>query len=234
MERMKAILVLTAAIAFAVAPLISPPFAGYRPDQFPVPQPDPLIQPPGWTFSVWLVIYAWLIVSAVYGLTQRAEDAGWDRTRWPLFLSLCFGTAWLPVATVSPFWATVLIWAMLAGALAALLRAPREENIWLAAPLGLFAGWLTAAACVSLAITLTGFGAGSQPLLHPILLGVAIVIGAVTLLRRAEPFYALGLGWALIGVFAANIAPPQWVMMGLATLGLVLLAILTFPGRRTT
>lgn len=231
MERMKAILVLTAAIAFAVAPFISPPFAGYRSDQFPVPQPDPLIQPPGWTFSVWLVIYAWLIVSAFYGLTQRAEDSGWDRVRWPLFLSLCCGTAWLPVATITPIWATVLIWAMLALALAALFRAPRTDNIWLAAPLGLYAGWLTAASCVSTAITLTGFGAGSQPLLHPILLVLAIVIGAVTLLRRAEPFYAIGLGWALVGVFAANMLPPHWVMLILATMGLVLLAILTLPRR---
>lgn len=228
---MKAILVLTAAIAFAVSPIISPPFAGFRPDQFPNPQPDPLIQPPGWTFSVWLAIYAWLIASAAYGLFRRDEDPGWDRARWPLFLSLCLGIAWLPVAVVSPVWATVLIWAMLGFALAALLAAPEADNLWLAAPTGLYAGWLTAAACVSTAITLTGHGVGAEAILHPLLLAVAIGIGASTLMRRKEPFYALGLGWALIGVFAANMFPPQWVMLGLATIGLLLLALLTLPRR---
>ena len=61
---MLAILVLTAAIAFAVSPLMVPGFNGFEPGQFPVPQEDPPAQPAGWAFSIWLLIYVWLIAGA--------------------------------------------------------------------------------------------------------------------------------------------------------------------------
>ncbi|MGR3454988.1 hypothetical protein [Pseudooceanicola sp.] len=232
MERIKAILVLTAAIAFAVSPLVSPNFGGYRPDQFPVPQTDPPIQPPGWAFSIWGVIYLWLIVSAGYGLLRRADDAGWDRPRWPLVLSLCIGTAWLPVATTSPIWATVLIWAMLILAVAALLRCPAADTLWLSAPVGLYAGWLTAAACVSTAITLTGYGAAPETLYHLGLLCLSLTIAIGVLLRRTEPLYAAGICWALIGVIAANLSPPNIAMAGTAAVGLPILTYLAIGRRR--
>lgn len=231
MERMKAILVLAAALAFAASPLFSPNFGGYRADQFPVPQPDPLIQPPGWTFSIWGLIYLWLIVSAGYGLLRRAEDPRWDRMRWPLFLSLCIGVAWLPVATTSPIWATVLIWAMLILAVIALLRCPAEDPLWLSAPVGLYTGWLTAASCVSTAITLTGYGATPETLVHFGLLCVALAIAVGVLMRRAEALYAAGVCWALIGVIVANLAPTNLVMAGTAAVGLLLLIGLTVSRR---
>ncbi|WP_375691501.1 tryptophan-rich sensory protein [Pseudooceanicola sp. LIPI14-2-Ac024] len=232
MERMKAILVLVSSIAFAVAPIVSPPFAGYRPDQFPVPQIDPPIQPPGWTFSIWLLIYVWLIVSAVYGLAKRADDPAWDHPRWPLFLSLCFGAAWLPVATISPIWATVLIWAMLVAAVLALFRAPRSETPWLAAPLGLYAGWLTAAACVSTAITFTGYGMEPVMPTHLGLLCLALAIGIGVLLQRAEPFYGLALAWALVGVMASNLFPPQYLFLIVGGAGLLIIGWLCLPRDR--
>ena len=100
-ERMKAILVLTAAMAFAVAPFFVP-FDGFDPGAYPVPQEDPPVQPAGYAFSIWGPIYIWLLVSAGYGLFRRAADPVWDRTRWPLFISLVIGAAWLPVAQNEP------------------------------------------------------------------------------------------------------------------------------------
>ena len=46
-NRTLALLVLLAAVGFAVSPLLFPGFAGYDPDRFPIPQPDPPIQPAG-------------------------------------------------------------------------------------------------------------------------------------------------------------------------------------------
>jgi hypothetical protein len=91
--RMKAILVLAAAIAFASAPLWSDGFGGFDPYRYPDPQVDPPVQPAGYAFSIWGPIYLWLLAHAAYGLFARADDAGWDRTRWPLFISLGIGRA---------------------------------------------------------------------------------------------------------------------------------------------
>ena len=62
-----------AALAFAAAPFLAEPFTGYTGDQLPVPQPDPILQPPGWAFSIWGVIYLWLLSGSLYG-ALRARD----------------------------------------------------------------------------------------------------------------------------------------------------------------
>ena len=157
-RRMKAILTLTAAIAFASSPLWTSGFGGFSPDSYPNPQNDPPVQPAGYAFSIWGVIYLWLIVSAGFGLVARADDAGWDRVRWPLIVSLVVGTPWISVAQMSPVLATIMIWVMLIAALAAMIRAPKADRWLLSAPLGLYAGWLTAASFVALGLLGAGYG----------------------------------------------------------------------------
>ncbi|MCA0919662.1 TspO/MBR family protein [Pseudooceanicola nanhaiensis] len=224
MMKMNAIFVLAAALAFAASPLVSTGFNGFSPDQFPVPQTDPPLQPAGWAFSIWGVIYLWLIVSAGYGLLKRDTDPRWDRTRAPLIASLVVGAAWIPVANLSPIWATVLIWIMWGTAVLALLRAPKVDPWWLEMPLGLYAGWLTAASCVATAVLATGYGAAPVTPIHVAFLWLAIVLGLGVLRLRPRSWgYAAALVWALIGVLASNIDPLNTVML-LAT-GLALLAV---------
>ena len=93
-----ALVVLLATGAFIASPFFTGEFRGYQPDQFPVPQVDPLIQPPGWTFSIWLVIYGWLAVSAVYGLIYRASEPDWAAMRPSMAVAVAVGATWLPVA----------------------------------------------------------------------------------------------------------------------------------------
>ena len=110
MDRMKAVLTLTAAVLFVVSPLYAGAFRGYQPGQFPGPQIDPPVVPSGYAFSIWGLIYLLLLVHAAYGLLKRDEDPDWDRTRWPLMTSLAVGASWISVAQISPVWATILIW----------------------------------------------------------------------------------------------------------------------------
>jgi hypothetical protein len=144
-RRMKAILIAAAALAFASAPFWTDGFGGFDPNRYPDPQIDPPVQPAGYAFAIWGPIYLWLLAHAGFGLFARDEDGPWDRTRWPLFLSLAIGASWISVAQRSPILATILIWIMLAGALMALMRTPARDRWLLAGPLGLYAGWLTAA-----------------------------------------------------------------------------------------
>jgi hypothetical protein len=126
------------------------------------------------------VIYLWLLASAGFGLIKRDTDPGWDAPRWPLFVSLAIGASWIPVALVAPVLSTILIWVMLAGALLALRAAPLRDWPWLALPLGLYAGWLTAASCVALATVAVGYGLGSVTVLSWIGVALALII-AVTM-----------------------------------------------------
>lgn len=219
-RRMKAVLVLAATVSFVVSPFLSTGFNGFDPAAFPVRQDDPPVQPAGYAFSIWGVIYLWLLVHAAVGVLRRADDAAWDPGRWPLFVSLAIGAAWIPVANVSPPMATLMIWAMLIGALAALRIAPRGDR-WLAqVPLALFAGWLTAASWVSVGLMLAGYGllGGVSAALVVLPLATAFAVAVQIVLGRA-PEYALAVIWALIAVFVAN-ATSQLPVAVLAVAGI--------------
>ncbi len=205
-RRMRAIFALTAALAFASAPFWTSGFGGFDPNRYPIPQIDSPIQPAGYAFSIWGVIYLWLIVSTGIGLLRRAEEPGWDRTRMPLIASLVVGTPWITVANVSPLWATLMIWIMLAGALWALFRSPTRDNWLLRAPLALYAGWLTAASFVSLGLLGAGYGVGLGDVGWAWLCLVAALLFGLFVQRAiyGAPLYGVALGWALAAISIKN------------------------------
>jgi hypothetical protein len=204
--RLMALLLVAATIAFAIAPFVTPPFSGYRPEQFPVPIDRQAIQPAGYAFSIWGVIYLWLILHAGFGLWARAEDPAWARVRLPLMVALLVGVVWLAIALAAPVWATVAIWIMAGGALAAFLRAPTEPDRWLlSAPLAIFAGWLTAATAVSTGAVIAGYGVLSNSGSALAMLAVVLVLAAAVQFRTPRmPVYGLTVVWALVGVVVAN------------------------------
>ncbi len=160
---MKSVLVLLASLTFAIAPFLSPDFGGFDPDRYPIPQENSPVQPAGWAFAIWGIIYLALIVHAIVGLTRHKWHSDWERGRLPLFISLAVGTSWLAVATVSPVWATILIVVMLICALTALYRMCNASPAWIATwPVALYAGWLSAASFVSLGLLLAGYGVLSE------------------------------------------------------------------------
>ncbi len=227
MKHALAYLTLALAIAFAVSPAVTDPFTGFRADQLPVPQIEPPVQPAGYAFAIWGVIYLWLIASAGFGAWKRADAEDWHRARPGLAASLAIGVPWLAIANASAIWATITIFLMAAGAIVALLRSP-DRDLWLfRAPVGLYAGWLTAASFVSLATTAAGYGIafGQTGWAWAGIAGAAAV--AATVLRQpgAGPVYGIAVIWALAGIVAANGAAALSVSL-LAGAGIAVTAVL--------
>ena len=231
---LRAALVFLAALAFAAGPLLVPDFGGFEPDRYPVPQVDPPVQPAGYAFSIWGPIYLWLLAMAGYGLLRRREDPDWDATRLPLIVSLVVGATWLAVALASPVWATILIWVMLAGALWAYLATPDREAIWLRAPVGLYAGWLTAASAVSVGLLAPGWGVPpfGQTGWAVAALSGALLIAAFVLWRRPGWAYGAAVTWALVAVVVRNGAAPVGLLAGLGALAIAALTVRRMTGRR--
>ncbi|KMK66787.1 hypothetical protein [Puniceibacterium sp. IMCC21224] len=232
MARLWSLLTVIAAIAFATSPLLVPGFRGFTADQFPIPQVDAPVQPAGYAFAIWGLIYAWLIAGTGFGLLRRVADPDWAAMRPPLALSLLIGATWLPVAMMSPLWATLLIWIMLAAALLALFRCGDTDRWWQQFPVAIYAGWLTVACAVSLGLLLAGFGLMTQTpaALLALLLGLGVALVVQYRLHRA-PEYGMTVIWALVGVIVANSQPLNIAVAGLATLGI--LAILSLRGTDT-
>lgn len=206
MDPVKAILVFVATLFFVLSPLMSGGFTGFEPGQFPVPQDDPPVQPAGYAFSIWGLIYVWLLISAGTGLFLRAKDEAWEPARLPLFLSLAPGAAWIGVAQISALWASLLLFWMLWMAIWALARTPYIDRWTFQAPVAVYAGWLTAAGWVSVGLLGAGHGIVFGPVVWALIaLTGALVTGAAVLiaLDRA-PEYGCALIWALVGVIVAN------------------------------
>ncbi|WP_316012987.1 TspO/MBR family protein [Roseobacter sp. HKCCA0434] len=213
--------ILLLAIAFAVSPFFSD-FNGFDPDLYPVPQENPPIQPAGWAFSIWGVIYLALIVHGLLGLRHER----WQASRLPLAISLAVGVIWLPVAGGSPVWATILIWVMLIGAVAALLRDGGRGDLWsFDLPVGLYAGWLSAASFVSLALLGAGWGIGPGATGWAwIMLPLAVAFAAFVQWRvGVSPFYGIAVAWGLFGISARNLGPAP-LLAAAAILGIVVVA----------
>lgn len=223
MFTLKPVLVLLAGLAFAVSPYFTPDFGGYRPEDFPVPQINPPVQPAGYAFGIWGLIYVWLLIHAAFGLFKRAESPAWDAHRWPLIASLTLGVPWLALALASPVWATVLIWAMLIAALIAMFATPRTDR-WLAqAPVAIYAGWLSAASFVSLGLVIGGWGWATSTVSALIALTLATIFAATIQWRLPRaPEYGLTVVWALVAVIVRNGAD-RLVVTALAAVAIAIL-----------
>ncbi len=193
-------------LAFLVAPSVTPPFRGYLPGQMPVDIARAAIQPAGYAFAIWGVIYLWLIAHAVFGLIWRRADPLWAAPRLPLMLAVALGTVWLAIASNWPVAATISIAVMALAAITAFLRADPLRDRWLLiAPLSIFAGWLTAATLVSFGVVLAGYGLLSNEGSAFVMLALATALGLALQSRQPTmPIYGATLVWALIAVYNVN------------------------------
>lgn len=234
MKHFYALITLILTLTFVLSPALTSPFSGFSPDQLPIPQIDPPIQPAGYAFAIWGLIYGWLVVSAGFGIWKRGSDPAWDRARLPLIVSLGVGTPWLAVANNSAIWATILILVMAVGAILALLRAPKDDYWLFKVPVGIYAGWLTAASFVSLGSTAAGYDilTGQMGWAYLGILG-ALAVATPVLLRSAAPSYGLTIVWALVGIIVANQAD-IWTVSALAAAGILVVLGLIAVTRRNS
>jgi hypothetical protein len=215
-------------LTFVLSPLASTGFNGFSRDQFPVPQQNPPVQPAGYAFSIWGLIYLWLILGAGYGILRAANNPDWQAMRAPLALSLTLGTFWIAAANTAPVLATVMIVAMAAAAIIAMLRAGQDQPWLLVRPVALYAGWLTAATGVAIGVLLGGYGIlPEQPAAILCLVAVLAVALVVQSFRPQEWAYPAAVVWALIGVLVANLPVANWSIIILAVAGNLALTLRT-------
>ncbi|MBU3029682.1 tryptophan-rich sensory protein [Paracoccus marinaquae] len=213
------------AVLFALSPLASDGFNGFTPDQFPVVQDRWPVQPAGWAFSIWGLIYLWLIAGSAWGLRKASDNPDWQAMRRPLLISLFVGTFWIAAANASPILATVMIIVMAVAAIISFLRAGQGQPFWQVGPVGLYAGWLTAATGVAIAVLLSGYGIMSAgPAAILLILAVLAVALWVQSRRPAALTYSIAVGWALIGIVAVNWSAEYRHVALLAALGIAALA----------
>ena len=204
----------------------------------------------GWTFSIWSLIYLWILAYAVWQvLPQTGESPLITRMGWPSAAAFVLIGAWIVAAAADAQAATVVIivLAMLSLVAPLFLNArevratpTRDLDRWLLLwPLGLLAGWLTVASAANIlgvATALNALPAALSPTAWAVVAVVVVVaLGLIGAWRLRLLAYPLLIAWGLIGAFAAEqTRNPTLAFTALATAVLLLIGsvLIVFQLRR--
>jgi len=124
---------------------------------------------------------------------------------------------------------------MLVTALRALFASPVEDRWFASLPVGLYAGWLSAASCVSLGLLAAGYGLvdATWAALGAIFLALVIASAVQNRLMRA-PSYGIAVIWALVAVVVHNLQQGNMTVAALAAGGAVAMLLPTFKSWRAS
>ncbi|MFT5461030.1 MAG: hypothetical protein ACI9K2_007552 [Myxococcota bacterium] len=202
-----------------------------------------LFVPTGLTFSIWGLIYLWLLAFAAYGFSLIRSDR--DSTPLerigPWFaVNALANAAWI----FAWHWQLVPLSLAIMGALLATLivlyqrlevgLAPASAaDRWLVhAPVSVYLGWITVASIANvttLAIDLgvSPFGSVAAALTVGVL-ATAVAIASRMLWARHDVLFALVVSWALVGITLKRVGAAEEgsaVVAGAAVVGLVVLGV---------
>lgn len=205
--------------------------------------------PAGYVFSIWGLIYLWLLAFVIYQvLPAQRQNPLLQRVGYLFVLSCLFNITWLFAWHYEVYWLTLLLMLGLLSSLIALyLQAhstptpPGAADRWLVQfPFRIYLGWVTVATVANVTVVLTyyrwsGWGLSPQTWMIIMLLATVAIGAAVTFTRR-DPLYLLVLLWALVGIAVKHaqvtlIATTTWIMVALTAL---LLLFALWPQRQTS
>lgn len=208
-------LVLLAAIIQIAAPFFIDPF-GQNGGRIGKGEPS-LIEPAGYAFAIWALIYISALVYAIWQVTPagRAHPVTGQAAIFALTLYLG-STLWLAAAKYGPLWATMPLIAVMALSASAVLIIVSRSNItdfspawWvIILPFAVYAGWVTCATFVNIAEVAPQYGFDrfglSRELYGALSLGAALIC-AVTIffLSKGQVPYAATVIWAIVAIIAA-------------------------------
>lgn len=195
-----------------------------------------LITPAGYTFSIWGMIYALLLVFVVFQLLpqQRQKQFIWQISIF-FVLGSFFNILWLFLWHYDQItFSVVPMFALLATLIAIYLRLQigkskvlLKEKLCVNLPFSVYLGWITVAAIVNVAAALVSVNWDGLELGNVtwaiLVIAVALLITLTVLIMRRDVAYSLVIVWALIGIIV-NQSENQSVVMA-AEISVVIIAI---------
>jgi benzodiazapine receptor len=175
---------------------------------------ETLITPAGIAFSIWGLIYFGLVLFTL--VQAKAANRETLRPIRLLYLGTCVANSlWLYLWSLEMMVACLLVIVLLLIMLAAInIRLQKVESkalYWLvAAPFGIYFGWVTAATILNATIAFVSFevtfGAKTDSLLGALLLVVAGVIAITVRFSMKNYFFPLAIAWAALMIGIGNSA----------------------------
>jgi hypothetical protein len=198
--------------------------------------------PAGWVFSIWSLIYLWLVAFAVYQvLPGQRDNEALGRLGWGWAVNGALNMAWVATFSFSLFGpALVVMVALLVNLIWISERVgwgqrplSGADRLWVAYPFGLYLAWISVALIANTFQYLTYLEWGalglSAEVWSAIMMTVATGLAAFMVWARGNWLFPLVFGWAFVGIadrFAgvALITTTAYTMTAVGA-GLVVMAV---------
>jgi hypothetical protein len=192
------------------------------------------IQPAGWAFSIWGLIYTLSIIYGVYQIIPKNDNKILRATRLPALVGFTSSIAWLYFAgqTDWTIWLTIPILFLMAGAFTYVVNTPdsgaKTQTLLSKKFLLPYAAWTGIASWLNIQALLNDQLVITDETVNLISNGVLFLCIAVFTLyffKRSgySAWYGGVMVWAAVGVIAANLDGGSMIFVGLA--GALILAV---------
>jgi phosphoglycerol transferase MdoB-like AlkP superfamily enzyme len=204
------------------------PINGLTPGQISDSVPS-LFTPAGYVFSIWGLIYLWLLAYVVYqALPGQRDSAFVERIGYWFAISSLVNVAWIFAWHYEQFLLSLAIMLGLLGSLIVLYvrlgvgrnDVSTRDRLLVHAPFSVYLGWISVATIANFAVVLyvlgwNGFGITPEVWTVTVMI-VAAGLGIAMTVDRKETAYPLVIIWALIGIAVQRagipaIAVTAWV-----------------------
>jgi hypothetical protein len=195
--------------------------------------------PAGYVFAIWGIIYALLLVFSIHQVLPKQQDAPF-REKIGLYYILCSvaNIIWI-VLWVNNYilFSTILMFLLLASLIVIYRRLDSigaqmslRENLAVFLPFSVYLGWITVASIGNVAVTLVSLnwnGWGLSELSWTILMiGVAIAVTLIMIVRKRDIGFSLVLIWALLGILVKQSDVQNIVLTTGSGIGLIVIALI--------
>lgn len=185
------------------------------------------IQPAGWAFSIWGLIYTLSIIYAIYQIIPKFDNATLRATRVPALIGFLGSVVWLYFAGMSTWvtWLTIPVLFSMALAFTFVVKAPESDDVWsnrlskhILLPYAAWTGiasWLNIQALLIERDIITN---SSVNIVSNILLFICIVSFTMFYYRKSgyRAWYGGVMVWAATSVAIVNYERGSWLFMSLA------------------
>ncbi|MCH2042557.1 MAG: hypothetical protein MK212_00330 [Saprospiraceae bacterium] len=207
-----------------------------------------LFVPAGFTFSIWGVIYLWVLIFVVYQNVkafskQTTEtDLGFlKQLNYGFFFSCLANAIWIVAWHYQYVLLSLVIMLLLLGSLIyiyqrlqiGIRKVSRKEKLLVHAPFSIYLGWITVATIANTTAFLVHINWDAFGILPEIwttvMLAIGTVIGLNIVGKRKDPAYGLVIVWAYFGIVAKRMnLGMEWTHMIVLTalIGMTLVGIL--------
>lgn len=195
--------------------------------------------PAGYVFAIWGIIYALLLIFSIHQVLPKQQDAPF-REKIGLYYILCSvaNIIWI-LLWVNNYilFSTILMFLLLASLIIIYRRLDSigaqmslRENLAVFLPFSVYLGWITVASIGNVAVTLVSLnwnGWGLSELSWTILMiGVAIAVTLIMIVRKRDIGFSLVLIWALFGILVKQSDVQNIVLTTGSGIGLIVITLI--------